>query len=155
MLADGPEVQSTFNPHFYYTPRHVRGVTRLSFEVRMEPEAILHHEWRDAANPYRVGPTLWIRDGRLQAAGRDVMALPVGKWVKVEIACGMGPDSTGTWDLTVTPAGQAAKHFAKLPVASADWKRLDWLGFSGMARTKTTLALDDIVLGTDDPAAQD
>jgi hypothetical protein len=130
-------------------------VTRLSFDVRMEPDAVLHHEWRDGSSPYRVGPSLWIRDGRLIAAGRELTAIPVGAWVKIAVSAGMGSQGTGTWDLTVTVPGHAARKFAKLPVASPDWKRLDWLGFCSMATKKTTIALDNIDLGTDDPAGRD
>jgi len=145
-LVDAPGMQWAFNPHFYYVPRHVEGVTRLGFDLRVEPGTVVHHEWRDDASPYQVGPTLWVRDGKLIAAGREVMAVPAGVWVHFDLQAGMGPQTTGTWDLAVTLPGEQPKVFKGLRSGSPGWKKLDWLGFCSLATEKTVFYLDNIEL---------
>ncbi len=70
----------------------------------------------------------------------------------IEVAAGLGGDSTGTWDLTVTLPGQTPKTFAKLPVGHPAWKKLDWLGFCSVATQPTAIWLDNLELTN--PAAQ-
>jgi hypothetical protein len=145
-VADRPDLEYAFDPHFFYRPFHHEGHTRLSFDVRLEPGAILSHEWRDDAQPYHVGPSLVFRDGMLHAAGKAILAIPLGEWLHVEIVAGLGPQSTGTWDLTLTLPGQPPRHFSRLKNGSSAWKKLDWLGFCSTATTKTVFYLDNIEL---------
>ena len=147
-VTDAAGLRHGFNPHFYYRPLHTRGVTRCAFDVRMGPGASLFHEWRDAAQPYRVGPTLHIRGGQLHAAGKPLLKIPADTWVHVEITAGLGPESTGTWDLVVTLPGAEPKSFNRLPNRSPQWKKLDWLGFCSQANEKTVLYLDNLGLGS-------
>ncbi len=49
--VDAPGLQHGFNPHFFYVPRHREGVTRCAFDLRLEPGAVVFHEWRDDAHP--------------------------------------------------------------------------------------------------------
>ena len=74
--------------------------------------------------------------------------LPAGQWVRFVVKAGMGPQSTGTWDLSVTAPGQPAKVFEKLPNGSPDWKSLQWLGFSSTANAATVFYLDNVELST-------
>ncbi len=60
----------------------------------------------------------------------------------------MGPQSTGTWDLSVTVPGQPAKALEKLPNGSPDWTSLQWLGFSSTANAATVFYLDNVGLST-------
>ena len=95
-VADAAGLQHAFNPHFYYRPRHTGGTTRCAFDIRLEPGAVVFHEWRNAASPYRVGPSLWIRDGRLHAGGKALAELPPHQWIHVEVTAALGTDATGT-----------------------------------------------------------
>ncbi|MCX6619912.1 MAG: right-handed parallel beta-helix repeat-containing protein, partial [Acidobacteria bacterium] len=76
-LTDVGGLRYAFNPHFYYTPNHLEGTSVCSFDIRVGPSTYMYTEWRDDASPYRVGPSLSIRFGRLSAAGTDLMAFPV------------------------------------------------------------------------------
>jgi hypothetical protein len=75
-----------------------------------------------------------------------LLDIPVSQWVHIEVAAGLGPQSTGTWDLTVTLPGEQPRKFAKLPNGSPNWKTLDWLGFIGDANEKTACYLDNLDL---------
>lgn len=145
-ITDAPGLQADYNPHFYYVPYHKDGISKMSFFLRAEAGTNMNHEWRDDAGPYRVGPSIGIHDGRLWAAGKDIMAMPEGKWVKFEIEAGLGKASTGTWTLTITLPGQSPQRFADLKNGSSDWKTLMWLGFSSGATYHTVYYLDDLRL---------
>ena len=106
----------------------------------------MYHEWRDNASPYRVGPSLWIRSGRLSASGKELLALPYGQWVHFEVAAQVGEKNDNTWSLSVTLPGQPAQVFNQLGNGSADWKDLDWLGFVSQADAKTVFYLDNLEL---------
>ena len=40
------------NPHFYYTPGYAAGLTRLSFDLRVEKTSVWFMEWRDKIESY-------------------------------------------------------------------------------------------------------
>jgi len=145
-VSDVAGLQHAFNPHFYFRPGHTRGTTRCAFDVRVEPGAFFFHEWRDDASPYRVGPSLTIHGGKLRASGKELLEIPASTWAKIEIRAGLGPDSTGTWTLTVTLPGQAPKVFSDLLNRSPDWKKIDWLGFCSQAQDATAFYLDNLEL---------
>jgi len=145
-IVDAPGLQQVFNPHFYYVPNHKDGVTLCSFYMRVEQEVNMYHEWRDDASPYRVGPSFWVRDGKLLVWNETLMDLPVDEWVHFQVSAGLGSKSTGKWDLTATLPGQEPKSFKGLRTGSPEWKKLNWLGFSSMNDDKRVFYLDDIEL---------
>lgn len=145
-LIDALGLASRYNPHFSYSPNHTNGRTRLRFDVRMEPDAVLVHEWRDDAPRYRVGPRIRIANGHVHAGARDLLEVPPGRWVRLEITAELGSSARGMWSLRVTPAGGAPRTFDHLPYGSPDWKSLSWLGFIADADAGTFLCLDNLRL---------
>jgi hypothetical protein len=145
-LTDAPDLEHAFNPHFFFRPEHHSGTSRCALDVRMEPGAMLNHEWRDDAVPYRTGPAVDIRGGKLYAAGKPLLDVPSGQWLHVEVTAALGPSSNGTWDLAVTLPGQSPKTFKGLSNRSRDWREIQWLGFTSGARAKTVFYLDNIEL---------
>ncbi len=146
-FTDAPGLKYPWQPHLFYTPRYNSGVARLSFDLRLEAGASFVHEWRDASQPYLVGPSIAIdAKGQLAAKGKPLMAVPTGQWIRIEIVAGLGRQATGTYDLAVSVAGQPPQRFEKLPVGSPAWRRLRWLGFISAATDKAVLYLDNIVL---------
>ncbi|HSW44836.1 MAG TPA: right-handed parallel beta-helix repeat-containing protein [Phycisphaerae bacterium] len=141
--ADSPDFKTPYNPHFFYPLNHKEGVTTSSFDIRIEPNTVMYHQWRDGDNPYKVGPTFDIRGGRLVAGGESI-DLPTGQWCHVEISVGLGPKSTGTWDLSITLPGQPARKLAGLKNPNPEFKSLSWFGFSSTAVDKTTFWLDNL-----------
>jgi hypothetical protein len=71
--------------------------------------------------------------------------VPTSQWVHIEIRAGLGGQSTGTWELTLTVPGKPAQSFAALP-CDPQWKKLDWLGFVSNADRKTVFYLDNLFL---------
>ncbi|MBC8871159.1 MAG: right-handed parallel beta-helix repeat-containing protein [Planctomycetes bacterium] len=146
-VADAPGLEHIFNPHLYYQPRYRFGRAVLSFDLRLEPGAIFAHEWRDASQPYHVGPSIRIdADGQLQASGKPLAKVPIGEWIHVELTCSLGTGADGKYRLAVTNPDQPPQTFASLPCGSAEFKCLEWLGFVSLASDKTAFYLDNIKL---------
>ena len=148
-FSDAPGLAQSFNPHLVYRPSISHGTATGSFSVRVEPGAIFYHEWRDAKEPYTVGPSIWIHgDGRLTAQDKTLLNVPPGTWVKVSITCGLWTAADGTYDLTVTLPGGAPQVFSDLPCGNPAFRRIDWFGFVSQATEKTAFFLDDVALET-------
>lgn len=145
-FQDAPGLQHSFNPHLSHLLRHHDGVTRCSFDLRIEPATVMYHEWRDSASPYRVGPSFWLRNGKLSVGGKELLTLPIGQWLHFEVAAQLGDRTDHTWSLVVTVPGESAKVFSKLGNGSADWQHLDWLGFVSQADAQTAFHLDNLEL---------
>jgi len=145
LFLDAPGMKYSFNPHLYYNPHFGDGVARLAFDLRLEKGAIAAHEWRDSRQPYRVGPSLFFRDGKVLAHGKPVAEVPWGQWFRVEIACGLGRAASGSYELKLLVPGGARQSF-KLPCVEAKFNRLEWLGFTSLATEKTEFRLDNVKL---------
>jgi hypothetical protein len=148
-FTDAPGQKARYNPHLHYRPNFTEGTLVGSFAVRIEPGAVVFHEWRDSGSPYRVGPSLRIEaDGTLTAGGKTLMTLPHGRWVGFEIACALGDRATGRYDLTVRLPGRVPpSRFAGLPCGSgAAFRSVRWWGFVSDADAAATFYLDDVRL---------
>jgi hypothetical protein len=118
--------------------------------LRVEEGVVLYHEWRSwDADPYRVGPSFWIRGGQLQVGGSALLDLPVGQWLHVSVAARAGADADGRWTLTVTLPGQEPRTFEGLETGSSSFKNLTWLGWVSNAGDVRVFYLDDIELEND------
>lgn len=146
-FTDAPDLKHTFNPHLFYIPRAREGEAALRFQVRLEQGAVLVHEWRDSAQPYRVGPSLVLTGGgKLTANGKPLLDLPADTWVQLEIKCPLGKKATGTYTLSVSLPNEPPKHFADLPCGHAEFRRLWWLGLVSLAQQKKVFYVDNIHL---------
>jgi hypothetical protein len=146
-FTDAPGLTHIFNPHMYYAPHFAEGRAVLSFDARLQKGAIFAHEWRDAAQPYRLGPSLVIdAAGKLTANGKPLADVPIENWFHVEIVCPLGKKAKGAYDLVLTVSGQPPKRFPSLPCGTPKFNRLEWLGFVSLASNKTVFHLDNIRL---------
>lgn len=150
-LQDAANLDQFFNPHFFYAPNHQAGTTTLAFEFRNERDAVWFLEWRDSAQPYRVGPRLNVQDGKLHVPGQSPVDLPVAQWVHMTMSANVGEDCTGTWELTMKLPGQAKMEMRGIPFAHPEFRTLQWLGFSSTANHTTAFYLDNIELSTTQP----
>jgi hypothetical protein len=152
-IVDAEGLEQSFYPYFYYDPRHRRGTTTLSFDLRVEAGASLFLEWRDwpkKSGPYRVGPRIGVSGNKLQAKGVEAIALPPGHWVRIVMRAGLGGQSDGTWDLTVTLPGGTPRAFKGLAFGHDGFRTINWLGICSMAQQRAIFYLDNIVLRNDD-----
>ena len=61
----------------------------------------------------------------------------------------IGDQTTGRWNLKVTPEGEPPLVFKDLPCRNPDMKSLGWVGFISNADEKTEFYLDDLSILTD------
>lgn len=145
-ITDAPGLEYGYNPHFAYHPAYTAGRATCSYDMRIEPGVVMYHEWRSwDVDPYRPGPSFWIRNNTLQVGDQTIVALPVSEWFHVEVSAKVGSDADGKWQLNVTLPGQAAQTF-ELPNLDQTFKNLTWVGWSSSATEKTTFYLDNIKL---------
>ncbi len=144
-MVDAPDLEKTYTPHFFYVPHHTAGTTRFSFALRVEEGADFYHEWRDAASPYLVGPSFWVRGGKLIVGNQPVADIPTSQWVRYEITAKLGEAADGKWNLVVTLPNQISRKFEGLN-CNPKWKSLEWLGFVSNARVATSTYIDDVKL---------
>jgi hypothetical protein len=147
-LIDVPGQKHNFNPHFYYQTEFTSGVMEGHFDVRLEPGFQLCYEWRDVTVFYKCGPQLRILpDGTLNASGENLMKIPLGQWVGIDITCRLGKQDTKTYDLSVRLAGESQpRRFTGLP-CSPGFKRVHWLIFTAEGTASGVCYLDNIRLG--------
>ncbi len=145
-ILDAAELDQVYNPHFYYAPSHMAGVTRLAMDVYIEEKSVWFIEWRDDHRPYRSGPRLSVAGKKLHVKGAKPIDLPVGQWIQIEMSAGLGADSNGTWTLTVTLPDKPPIRLEKLDFHSPDFKELRWLGICSTANHETVFYLDNIEL---------
>lgn len=147
-FIDAPGQQHNYSPHMYYSPTFSTGTLVGRFALRVEPGAVLYHEWRDSASPYHVGPSLRVdASGALYANGRPLTLLPHRTWLRFEITCGLGEQATGTYDLVVRFPGRTAPlRYPGLPCGSREMRGLRWFGFVADGTEAGVFYVDDIEL---------
>ena len=142
-LSDGPDVDPAFDPHFFYTPNHTGGTTRVAFDVKLEPAYRLVHEWRDEASPYRTGPILMFEKGAMSVPGHKLAELPPNEWAHVEVVAKLGDASDATFSVTLMLRGKEPQHFDGLKFVKP-MRELKWLGFSSPGKEAAKCWLDEI-----------
>lgn len=145
-VTDAPGLQFAFNPHVAYMPNHRKGTTRLRFALRVEPGAVMYHEWRDwRSSPYRVGPSFSIEGGALRVRGAEAVAIPVSQWIVVEVWAQMGNPKGERWGLRFILPDGTEHRFDGLPTDEG-FETLTWVGFVSNATDTSVFYLDDIEL---------
>ena len=146
-LTDGPDLDPPFEPHFFYLTNVDKGTASVSFDVRMEPDYVLVHEWRDESTPYRAGPQLTFEKGEIKANGKILTTLPPNAWVHVEITARFGEGSKPLWNCALTLPGEEPKHFDGLRFIKPDMKVLKWIGFASYGKLAAKCWLDELEIG--------
>ena len=147
-FVDAPGLKQVFNPHLTYENLgYERGLVRSAFDLRIERDSLIQIEWRDYSDgDYRIGPQLAIRNATLRLGKTAVLPLPVREWIHFEILRDLSATAADGWALQLSWPGQSAREFPHLPLASAGFKKLTWIGFMSNATTKTTFYLDNFRL---------
>lgn len=143
MLADSPALASRVQPYLFVDPQREDGRTQARFDLVIEPDTDLIHEWRDAAKPFATGPRLRITARGVEVAGRIVAAVTPGVWTHFEID---SDPAAGRWTLRLRDAQGRQAQLAGLPYASPGWHALRWFGFISYAELDTRSCLADVRL---------
>ena len=111
-LAEKPGVKLSFVPYITYPYEKEAGILKAGFDLRWETGADFVYEWRDDPYQFNLGPHLSVdKTGQLNASGQPLMVLQPGQWVRFDMTCGLGPQKTGKYELTIKPAGGEAKTY--------------------------------------------
>jgi hypothetical protein len=161
VFQDSPELKPAYCPWILLKPHYRCGKLKAAFDVLLEPEFILHHQWRDDHDPYQVGVDIYVAgDGRLWVnpggdflkklqngqATESLATIPQNQWCHFEIQCGLGREATGKFTLMITDKSGQSRRFEGLPFRDPEFCRLDWYGFYSEAKTKTACYLDNLNL---------
>ncbi len=146
-ITDVAGQQNTWIPNLSYKLKLTQGIVTSRFALRLEPGAIVTHEWRDAENPVHRGPSLKIAaDGTLTANGKNLVRLPQRQWITVTIRCPLGTSSTGTYDLEILGAsGVPALRYKNLSCDTGFLSLRNW-GFVSETDGPSVFYLDDLSL---------
>ena len=111
-FTDAARLQQLYAPYVTYPLEVESGVLHAGFDLRLEPEADFAYEWRDDPYTYHLGPRLSVDgQGWLSANGKRLAQLPTGQWLRIDLQCGLGPQATGGYDLTLrVPGGEPQVH---------------------------------------------
>jgi hypothetical protein len=144
-FQDAEGLTHSFDPHLVYSPNYVEGTGKVSFDVWMGPGAALWHEYRDwTTDPYKIGPSLNIIDGKLRLGDKPLLDLPFEQWLHIEVTCHLGASAKGVWELAVTLPSGEVKRYSDLPVGTAGWNKLTWVGFVSNATINSAFYIDNV-----------
>lgn len=149
-FREGPPTDASWTPHICAKVRYDEGLVRAGFDLRHEPGARVIYEWRDwptsHGGSYKTGPLLVVSAaGVLTAGGKDLLTLPAGAWVHIELTCGLGSRASGAYGVTVTVPGAPARTFDGLRHPDG-FKALDWVGFSSSGKEGAQYHIDNLKL---------
>lgn len=145
-FRDAAGLQHAFNPHLVFFPNYSAGIARCSFAIWLGKGAEVYHEWRDwRSHPYKVGPSVFIVDGRVSAHGRELCEVPLESWVEFHIQAPIGPSAAKTWSVEIKFSDGSRRVFDNLP-AHSGFDALTWLGFCANGVQPATFYIDDLVI---------
>ena len=143
-ITDGAGKKPSYFPFIAYQLEMTEGRLCAGFDLRVEQDAQFVYEWRDDPYKYNIGPRLSVdAQGWLSANNKRLLQLPVGKWVRFDIACNLGPKATGAYDLTVRLPGAAPQRFTNLACAP-QFKTLNCVVVMSPANAPTVFYLDNV-----------
>ena len=149
-VVDSPGAQPEWQPHFFYQPRFREGMIRQSFDILLEPGALLYTEWRDRTQyPDCIGPSLTLDaqsgpTARVLVSGQQVASFPVAEWLHVDIDCKLGQGADGEYAVSLTSAAGARQRFDGIRYTGAAFKELHWLGFVSTAVQEAVFFVDNV-----------
>ena len=143
-FTDAAGLGQNFFPYLTYPLVQEKGTLKMAFDLRWEQGALMALDWRDDPYAYNMGPNLTTTaGGALRANGKPVMELIPGEWVHIEIVCGLGPKATGTYDLSIHPAGGESQRHAAL-ACSPKFTTLNCIVFMAVADGPGVFYIDNL-----------
>ncbi len=157
-LTELSGLERPWQPHVYatsraYTSKVVRFACDILIPAQRPGECFLAlRDYTPGHGEYREGPSLKLRaDGAVLAAGRELLRVPLGKWVhlEIELDCGHTDSSSAsapTYRLAVSVPGQQEKVFADVPYLHPEFGQVMWFGFSSMGEPGSAFFVDNVRL---------
>jgi len=146
LFDDGPQFANRYDPHAYASLAFDTGEAIAKFAIRIDPQSVMVHEWRDSARPFLTGPSLRISANGVETQQRLLKKLVPGQWYDFSLAAKLGGNA-GVWRLTISGGNSKTEVFENLPIKSANWKQLNWLGFIADASVKAETCVGKISVG--------
>jgi len=145
-VTDAKGLEPSWQPHFFYQPHIVDGRVRESFDLKLQPGALMFTEWRDEKSyPACIGPSVaFDASGRITAGGTVLATVPTDGWIHVEIEAPLGKNAPRNYTLAVVAPGGVRRSFADLPMPGKDFQELHWLGFVSTAAADTAYYVDNL-----------
>lgn len=133
-ITDAADLGKSFYPYATYNTGDLeKGQVTISFDIKQKADqpGKFGIDVRDYVNrgtsEFASAVSFEImEDGKLLVKGKEVAALPVGEWSRIEMSFGLGNEAPKEYALTVTLPGQEAQT-VKLPYASPNFSALSSL----------------------------
>jgi hypothetical protein len=143
-VSETTGLKNAWEPYITYMLDAEQGVWEAGFDLRMEENADFVYEWRDDPYHYNLGPNLHVQpDGWLLANGKQLVQLPRGRWVRLDLKCGLGEQATGAYDLTVKLPDGEPQTFRAV-ACSPDFSFLSCVVIMSVATQPSTFYLDNV-----------
>ncbi|MFO7903982.1 MAG: right-handed parallel beta-helix repeat-containing protein, partial [Pirellulaceae bacterium] len=151
-FVDGPGQEHAYNPHIFYRVKFTECTLRGRFSVYVDENTTLRYQWRDyQPSGYRQGPVVEIAGGKVRAGGRQLLSIPLERWVAFQVTSRIGKGTPNTFQLDVTlPDQDAPRRFHELQYADP-MHEVDWLGFVSSGQKAAEFYIDDIHLRETNP----
>jgi hypothetical protein len=144
-FADGPGQARPFTPHVYYRRTYADQRMVGRFDLRVDRTSSVYYQWRQYDDGYASGPTVTVQPGgAVVHAGKRLLTVPLDQWVRFEVACPLGDYATGAFDLRVRLPGEQTPHVFQDLACSADFTRLDWIGFVAKSDNEAVFFVDNV-----------
>jgi len=127
------------------------GLASVAYDIRMEANSHPVFECRQyekrGGSEYRQGPAFEItRDGALKSGGKELVRIPQGQWVRVEVRCPLGPAANGRHDLLVTLPGEAQPRRFEGLAHPDQFNALNWMGWMAIGAPGAVFYVDNVRL---------
>ena len=143
-FTDAAGIKHIFVPYVTYPYELEKGLLKAGFDLRLEQGAVFVYEWRDDPYHYNLGPNLSVdAQGWLSANGKRLMQLPHGQWMRFDVSCGLGPQATGKYDLTIRLPGRAAQTLRDV-ACSPKFEYLNCVVIMSMANGPSMFYVDNV-----------
>jgi hypothetical protein len=146
-FSDGPGQAAPYMPHIFFRRKFDEGRQTGRFDVRIDKTTSFYYQWRQYGNGngYVAGPTVTVGPGGVVThAGRRLLVIPIGEWVRFEVTCPMGKEANGTFEMRVWLPGQNEPNVLAGLYQPKEFSRLDWVGIASRAETDAVYYIDNL-----------
>lgn len=141
-LTDGVPGLAGFDPHVFLDLRATSGTLVAEFDVWVDSQTELVHEWRDDGQPFKAGPIVTLRGDGVSVGGRTLMGWRPNAWYRIKVSAPLGRQDT-TFDLSVTADGKV-RSWRNLPMARSGWRDVAWMGWVSATQQRARTCLGSI-----------